>query len=157
MHPRIADQAKMQGQAAQLLRTAVEGLSDDQLRRKGSPSNNDMLWVAAHLTTVRYIMAGLLGLGLEKPWGTRFDRGVEPDGPEPAIDEILARLDEVSAALAARYEQLGDGELGAPSGRFPSTDRTIGGAIHCLTSHDAYHLGQLGFLRRMVGASRVVG
>jgi hypothetical protein len=157
MHPRIADQVAMQRQAAQLLRAATDGLNDEQLRRRGSPSNNNMLWVAAHLTTVRCIMARMLGVDVPKPWGTRFDRGAETSGPEPAIEEILARFDEVSAALWVRYAELGDDELKAPSGRFPSTDQTIGGAIHFLTFHDGYHLGQLGYLRKMAGGTRVVG
>jgi hypothetical protein len=157
MHPRIADQVAMQQTAGKLLRAAVEGLSDEQLRRKGSPSNNDMLWIAAHLATVRHVMARMLGLDVPIPWEARFGRGAEARDPEPPIAEILARFDEASAALMDRYERLRDDDLNAPCGRFPSTDQTVGGAIHFLTFHDGYHLGQLGFLRKMAGGSRVVG
>ncbi len=157
MNPRIIDQVAIQKTAAQLLRTALDGLDDERLRRRGSPHNNSMLWVAAHLTTVRFVMARMLGLDLPIPWDGHFGTGADFGTPEPARDEILARFDQVTAALMDRYEQLGEADLGAPSGRFPSSDQTIGGAIHFLTFHDGYHLGQLGFLRKMAGGSRLVG
>ncbi len=157
MHPRIIDQVAMQQTAAQLLHGAVEGLDDEQLRRRGSPHNNSMLWIASHLTTVRFVMARMLGLDLPIPWDGHFGRGAEFGTPEPAMEEILTRFEQVTAALMDRYEQLGDEDLNAPSARFPSADRTIGGAIHFLTFHDGYHLGQLGFLRKMAGGSRLVG
>ena len=157
MHPRIADQAAMQQTGTQVLHRAFDGLSDDQLRRRGSEVNNNMLWIAAHITTVRIHMAHMLGLEIVNPWGGRYNRGSQFGEVEAPAAAILAKFDEVSEALQKRYPQLTDAELGASSEGFPSTDKTVGGSIHFLTFHDAYHIGQLGFLRKQVGAANLVG
>ena len=48
--------------------------------------------------------------------------------------------------------------MSAPAPRdFPVPDKTIRGAINFLAYHEAYHLGQMGYLRKWLGKDSLRG
>lgn len=123
--------------------------------RVRDPAGHDALWIVGHLAITRrrlVAMAGLPPLGAE--WDAAFQRGTRPEAVPEGIDPTLlvAAIHEAQRQLAGRWDAIADTDLAKPLGRtLPDGSDTIGGAIRFLSWHEAYHLGQLGLLRRLAG------
>jgi uncharacterized damage-inducible protein DinB len=159
MHPSIQHAVQIQGANTGLFTRALEGVTDEQARRRPCGNTNPLVWIAGHLVTTRCILARVVGVEREIPWGGMFTRGavLDPAAATPPLEEIRKAWDDVTAALMARFEQLGDAELNAPAGQFPSLDKTLRGALATAALHDSYHVGQMAFLRRALGLGQLVG
>jgi hypothetical protein len=159
MHPSIAHAVQIQGVNTNLFTRALEGVTAEESLRRPSEHTNPLLWIAAHLVTTRCYLGKVVGLECEIPWGARFARSAELDlsAALPSLGEVVSRWNEISAALAARFEQLGEPELAAPAGTFPSQDQTVRGALAMAALHDSYHVGQLAYLRKGLGRGQLVG
>jgi hypothetical protein len=91
-------------------------------------------------------------------WLPHFDTGSHLGDAErdahPTLDELLARWRALDDAIARRLGELTEAELSAPpTARLPSPDGTLRGALAAVAFHEAYHLGQLGYVRRWLGYS----
>ena len=70
----------------------------------------------------------------------------------PTLGEIREEWLAVSPVLEARLAALTPEDLaGKTTQRFPIDDATLAGTLAFLLHHEAYHLGQLGLLRRAAG------
>jgi hypothetical protein len=159
MHPSIVHAVQIQGVNTNLFTRALDGVTDEQALRRPTEHTNPLLWIAGHLVTTRCYLGKVVGLECEIPWGARFARSAALDlsAPLPTLDEVRSSWNEISAALAARFEQLGEPELAAPAGAFPSLDQTTRGALAMAALHDSYHVGQLAYVRKSLGHGQLVG
>ena len=160
MDSRIVALAGQMDSATNLFRSALVGVEREPFLRRPGPHSNPMVWVAGHLTQFRYRMAAMLGVPRELPWATLFSTGsvVGDLSAYPEREEIERLWAEVSGDLAARFATLNAAELNAPPpARIASTDGTMVGAIALFTFHEAYHVGQLGYLRRFLGYQSLMG
>ena len=65
---------------------------------------------------------------------------------------VVLAFHEAQRSMAGRWEQLAAADAAKPLGRtLPDGSDTVAGGLRFLAWHEAYHLGQLGFLRRMAG------
>nr|WP_320132392.1 DinB family protein [uncultured Holophaga sp.] len=112
-------------------------------------------WIVGHLAASRLKLAAALGSPLEPvAWEACFARGTslldipqELQGPE-----CLEVFRQTQAALESRWEGLIPADLERPIGRtLPNGSDTVRGMVAFLAWHEAYHLGQLGLLRRLAG------
>ncbi len=72
-------------------------------------------------------------------------------------DAVAAAWRGVGERIAARLPLLTPAQLDAPApGSFPGGDPSVLGALAFLSLHESYHLGQLGYLRRLLGREGVV-
>ena len=135
---------------------ALDGLDREALLRRPSPRSNPILWVAGHLVQSRARLINILGGSRELPWPDLFRTGstiVDP-GAYPDAAAISAMWRELTAELTQRLEALGPGALSAEAPpRIASADGSLGGAIANLAFHEGYHVGQLGFIRKLLGYS----
>ena len=130
---------------------ALSDLSPDQALARINGTTNHATFIALHLLDARCFIARLLGgecaHGFEA--GTDGARGVEDIEEYPPLAEILASWDRVSGLLIRRLEDADGTVLAAePPFRFPVDDETALGAVAFLAHHEAYHLGQLGLIRK---------
>jgi len=147
----IAVQLELNGR--QFLNAIEDMPAEVWLRRLGGHSNHPA-FLALHLLDARCFLLGLLGPpashGFEEVGkdATRLeDIPVYPGSPE--IAEAWRR---VSEDLPPALEGVGIEQLEAKAPHeFPVTDSTILGAVAFLAQHEAYHLGQLGLIRRAGG------
>jgi hypothetical protein len=142
-----------------LLERAIDGLQREQLLRRIPQGANPMLWIAGHLTSVRFGMATLLGEARTRPWGTMFGRGVPvpEDAALPQAAEVLSEWRTISEAVVRLMTAATDAQLAAPSPRpFPIADKTILGAVTFLVYHESYHLGQMALIRKGLGLPGLV-
>ncbi len=131
----------------------LDGLDNAAVQQRIGDGLNPMIWIAGHMAVSRCNLARALGNPVNHDWGDRFDRGAEVDDPRPfpSVEEVLAKWAEATAILKRRFEELTDEELSAAAPRdFPIADKTMRGMINFLGFHEAYHVGQLGFLRQWV-------
>lgn len=137
--------------ATQQFRDALGDLSPEHVMTRVNGTTNHAAYIALHVLDARCFMVRLLGgectHGFEA--ATEGARGVEDIEEYPSTEEILGSWDEVSELLMHRLEEVEGSVLGGePPFRFPVDDATVLGALAFLAHHEAYHLGQLGLIRR---------
>jgi hypothetical protein len=138
---------------------ALHELTADELSRAPTEHSNPMVWMAGHLAQTRVQLGRLLGLDLEVPWPTLFKRGSPPPdiAQYPSLDDIRAVWKRAGAALRSRLRELEDGALcEGLQIKIPSTDGTLRGAIVFALFHEAYHVGQMGYVRKTLGREAII-
>jgi hypothetical protein len=122
------------------------------------PAGNCLNWVVGHLVWVYELMLPSLGEEPVLAAGAleRYARGTTPlsDAAE-ALDlgELMTSWDETSRRIDAGLLRLTAAALDGPATDYPGagTDDTIRSHLSGILFHQAYHAGQLGTLRRLIG------
>lgn len=134
-----------------LFTNALDGIESKDLGRRTSDLSNHMLWVAGHVANGREAMANLLGANIE----TRMDAFMEeldPDADYPGLSDIVEAHEAATHALLRRIPSADRDVLEAVAPMdFPVADGTILGAVSFFAEHEAYHVGQMGILRKQLG------
>ena len=129
----------------------VKGLSHEESLIQPPGGGNCLNWVAGHVVANRNFVLGLLG---EEPIWTAdesepYKRGSAPikDGSRARkFDEIVADFSKAQERIRAGLGRLKDEDLSRKQG-----EETLGDSLHLLQFHEAYHIGQVGLLRRIAG------
>jgi uncharacterized damage-inducible protein DinB len=141
-----------------LLTKALDGLSDDEAWKSPGEAN-PIYWVAGHLAVYRHALAARLGAGAELPWKDVFKRTAQPDptAKGPTLSEIRAAISAASGPLTARFAQLTEAELepDAPV-KLPTQDPSVRGMIAFFAYHEAYHVGQIAYVRKWLGYPGII-
>ena len=148
-------QARM---ADQVLRRNVDGVTHEESLRLPQPGGNCLNWVVGHLL---WVYAGALELLGQEPvldQGSlaRYARGAPPlKNPAEARDfgELMAAWVEEAERVDAGLAALPSETLGRPAPHSPSgdPDETVRSLVATILFHQAYHAGQAGVLRRVIG------
>jgi len=113
-----------------------------------------MAFITAHLVDARFYLCATLGSSEKSPLsGILDDAGSIEDVLDlPPIDEISRLWIASESHVLGEFENATAELLGTPSGNaFPTEDHTTLGVATFLVHHEAYHLGQLGLLRKGLG------
>ena len=137
------------------LKMNLEGLTHEESLVQPQPAGNCLNWIVGHILANR---AGILGLLVRDPVWNEQDAAPYQRGSTPLTDpEIAKNLDEMMALLEASQESIlsGFSEISeealqalAPSGKEGETVET---GLAGLVFHEAYHVGETGILRRLLG------
>jgi hypothetical protein len=133
---------------------ALEGVGRDALLTRPGPRSNPLLWVAGHLVQQRTRLLGALGPARQIPWDDLFGTGsiIGDLKVYPSIGELDAVWRSATDELLRRMESINAATLAAPSPEWlRSQDGTLLGALAFAAMHEAYHVGQMGFLRKWLG------
>jgi hypothetical protein len=123
--------------------------------RYRDPAGHDARWIVGHVAIHRRRVAALVGNPCTAvDWESAFQRGSSsadvPDHVDPYA--VHAACHDAHAHMVLGWPTLTEEALLQSVGRvLPDGSRSVGGAIRFLAWHEAYHLGQLGLLRRMIG------
>lgn len=137
-----------------LFTNALADLDEVDATARPNGHTNNVAFIAGHLVESRAWTARLAGANAPAPFGGVLEHAMTIDdvGTLPRLDAIRAAWPEVTASLAGALELLDAGRLEAPtSQRFPGVPDTMLGALVFLGHHEAYHIGQLGLLRKYLG------
>lgn len=159
MHASIGPVAEQVRITTNLFLRAMNGVPPEMAMRRPGPQSNPLLWLAGHLTHFRSRLLTLLGVPRDFPWGRMFDTGAQvgPAEQYPKPEELVAMWEELSTLLMERLGTLTDADLSMPpAARVPSTDATVRGAIGFFALHEAYHVGQMGYVRKWLGMSAII-
>jgi len=145
-------------------RGALKDLTHEQSLFQPPDGGNCPNWILGHLNLSRATWLGMLGA--KAPWAddkyARYNMGSEPlaDGSGAVdfaemVNDFFALTKPLSEALAAAspetlaqsspFDMKGDGST------------TVGMMMSGMAFHDAYHLGQIAILRRMLELAPAVG
>jgi uncharacterized damage-inducible protein DinB len=143
-----------------LITRALDGLSEDELWRRPSDHSNSMFWLLGHIVHTRGGLLRMLGEDYRTGWGDVFRRGAsEVDRQHyPMLPSIERVREDVIGRLRARLASVDDDQLSKPAPTSPApTITTVRDLIAFLAMHEAYHVGQLGFIRKLMGHSAIAG
>ncbi|MGC1461864.1 MAG: DinB family protein [Terracidiphilus sp.] len=143
-----------------MLAKAIDGLSGEQWTQRPQETSNSALWILGHIVWARSMALKFLGVSWSAPWLTHFERGSKPEDASqyPSSDEVLAAWKELSASMPPALEAVpAEAMAAATSSQSPSLDGTVGGMVSFLAMHETYHVGQVVYLRRLLGHERIVG
>ncbi len=139
-------------------RTNLEGLSTAESLQPPATGGNCLNWVVGHVLAARNHILALLGEppALAPAVAQRFERGSEPlRDPAAALDldEARAVFRDAQERILAGLQRLTPEQLAAAAPFSPGNrpDETVGSLLLGMVWHEAYHVGQLGVLRRVAG------
>ena len=151
------------GLCSYILERNIEGVSHRESLITPQPGGSCLNWVLGHLVRTRNRGLGLFG---QKPMypNSEFDayddRGGVPFRPETAIDfeELKRRFKALQEPLVNGLQGMSAEAMDQPAPFSPTGNpkETVGSLLAAFAFHEAYHVGQTGILRRVVGREGVV-
>ena len=150
------------GYLRQILEAQVGDLSEEEALFQPPEGGNCANFVLGHITVSRNEMLELVGLPASWEPGARarYERGSEPiAGPGPGVlpfAELLRLHEETQAPLVERIVAMSEAELAVRVPWFGG-DLDKQGVLAGYLFHEAYHLGQLGLIRRLLGKPSALG
>ncbi|MFQ5510275.1 MAG: DinB family protein [Candidatus Krumholzibacteriia bacterium] len=134
----------------------VDGVSNAESLVQPEKHGNCLNWVMGHIVAYRNEVLKVLG---EEPVMSetdveRYKRGSEPitcEGSSTPLDRLLDDFDTSQERLNRALENISEETLNRKMG-----EETVASALGGLQFHEAYHVGQLGVLRRIVGKSGAI-
>lgn len=143
--------------------TAKDGQLYAQARRRGrryamrptAAWGNTMNWIVGHVVRTRNQALGLLGGQPPFDDGEFEPYGVGTFDPNRALrlEELKRRFDALGPALTGALEKTTAEQLSgaAPFSPTGNPNETVGSLLASIAFHEAYHLGQTGLSRRLLG------
>jgi len=158
----VANVAHQYALSTNLVLQCTADIQPDHWFAQPCDASNHLMWVAGHVLNTRSrVILGLLGgqpRGYSEELFARGGKLVERS-KYPTPQEIRDAWTKVSADLATAFTNVTDQLLSqpAPKSNAPNFDGTVGGLIAFFALHEAYHVGQLAYLRKFLGYSQLVG
>jgi uncharacterized damage-inducible protein DinB len=143
-----------------IISKAIADVSPEDWFRKPGDDSNHLMWLLGHVVVHRGLVLKTLGGQWERSWGPLFVRGSErvDDAEYPTIDEMREAWSQISEQLKNTFRETPEDVLTKPVAEgLPSFDKKVSGTIAFLAFHDAYHTGQVSFLRKWLGYGQTVG
>ena len=140
-----------------LMLNCLEDVSDEIARARPGTDSNSLAFIALHLHDARHYLAKYLGVAEPDPFQqiTFNAGGIEDIDIYPSLSEMRTAWMEISLALEPQFAQLTADEIDQPSPEdapdFPVQDHSVLGGMAFLLQHEAYHIGQMAFLRKFHG------
>ena len=158
VEPSLAPVAHQFRDTTRLYGRALDGVTRDALLTRPGPQSNPLLWVAGHLVQQRTRLLGALGPARQIPWDDIVGTGsiIGDLRVYPRIGELEAVWRSSTEELLRRLQNISAGELNAPAPPWLRTqDGTLLGALSFAALHEAYHIGQMGFIRKWLGLESI--
>ncbi len=126
---------------------AFSDLTDEVALERPSKRSNHMNWLLGHILHCRFMLGNMIGIEAKNPFGNVYWDAIE-DSAYPSIKEMLAEFPQISKKLEERLSHMTDDELNSK----PNPDRPAPAElVSFFVYHEAYHLGQLGYARKIIG------
>jgi uncharacterized damage-inducible protein DinB len=146
------------GVGAFVLDRNLAGISNQESLRPPQPGGNTMNWIVGHVVRTRNKALGLLG---DTPLFDDAEFEAYGHGSTAAplpLDELKRRFDALGPALDTALERTSPQQLSAAAPFSPTgnPNETVGTLLASIAFHEAYHLGQTGLSRRLLGKRGVL-
>ncbi|NNG15807.1 MAG: DinB family protein [Gemmatimonadales bacterium] len=136
-----------------IMQVVTKDLTDDVARRQARGDEGaSIAWVIGHLLHYRHELMKILGSPEDDPF--KEFSGSATDGMDyPALEELTKSWAEVSQRVLAVVSRATDQQIEAalPADGGPHAERRVLDTLIFFTWHEAYHMGQLGTLRKQFG------
>ena len=134
----------------ELLVKALDGLSREELLHRAGPTSNPLIWMAGHIAVMRFRIGNVLGPVESVPMEELFGGPSQPEhvGQYPELAAIRSFHQQATDRLFARLRAATPDLL---AGKSPRSDDSIGKTVNVLAYHEGLHVGQMFFLRKLLG------
>jgi hypothetical protein len=142
------------GVGAIVLERNLSDVTNEESFRPPKPSGNTMNWIVGHVVRTRNQALGLLG---EAPPFADEDFSAYAAGSNTGetltLDELKRRFKTLGPMLDAALRRSSPERLSvtAPFSPTGNPNETVGTLLASIAFHEAYHLGQTGLSRRLLG------
>jgi len=151
------------GLCSHILERNLAGLSHEESLINPQPAGSCLNWVLGHVTRTRNRALSLVGgrpLFANEEFDAYDDNGGVTFQAETAIhlDELKRRFKALQEPLVSGLDSMSIEAMDKPAPVSPTgnPNETVGSLLAALAFHEAYHVGQTGMLRRIVGREGVV-
>lgn len=127
---------------------ALEDIQEEDAALRLTEETNPINWLTGHIVSCRYMLANMIGLQVAEPFPDLFGKlkGFDPDAEYPSLVNLQRHWPEISSQLLEQLKALSPEAL---------QKEAFGGKlldiILFFAYHEAYHIGQLGLLRKGLG------
>lgn len=130
-------------------------INEEESDKRIAPGINNVKWLAGHLVWAQRGVARLAGVNLDIEWLGYFDsQAANHPGDEvkrPSLDEIKEAWKKYNDQIRNGLENLSEEALNSPFEFVLPDFRTNEGFWAFMNHHQAYTIGQIGILRRVLG------
>lgn len=133
-----------------MIREILPHLSHDDLVHAPAEGQSSVLHLYGHVTTLRHRLFNAISpQPVAVPFEDVFGGFAKPAAATPSKAAVDAAFADITLRLHERFATMTPQELSAPGrgqGEFPTDDGTMLGTIAFLAYHEAYTVGQMGYL-----------
>lgn len=130
-----------------IFHNALADITDEQALMRPNDRTNHYNWLLGHVATCRCMLANAIGLRVENPHGDLYFKAIG-DYHYRDMADIQALWESISVRLTDYLAGLSREELDAHVEGMPVSRLDM---IVFYQYHEAYHLGQMGLLRKVLG------
>jgi hypothetical protein len=133
---------------------SLTGVGEDLWVKRAESGVNNFVDTSCHLLGARFFLANMLGweIGCSLAEALQQVKKVDELPELPTLAAVESAWKELSAGMEERFDELTDTLLNQESGQpFPVASKSRSGGALFLLSHEAYHIGQMAYLRRIFG------
>jgi len=139
----------------------VKDLSPEEWLKRPEGCVNHVAWIVGHVIWARKSVLTRLGAEWSAPWLGMFARGekIDESAAYPSPDTLMQAWQDVAGALQHALENASDEVVAQPAPKPgpPSADGRLSGTIGFLAWHETYHVGQISYLRGLLGHKSLMG
>jgi uncharacterized damage-inducible protein DinB len=139
----------------------LNGLSPEEWLKRPEGAGNHITWLVGHLIWSRKSVVARLGGSWSAPWLGLFARGEKLDGTAayPSPDALVGAWKDVTSALERALENATDEQVAQPAAQPgpPTADGKLSGTVRFMAWHETYHLGQISYVRVLLGHKGMMG
>lgn len=139
-----------------LINTFNDVTEEFSLRRPNNKTNS-MLFVLLHTMDARYFLLRNIGLEIKNPFGKYVDwaNTIDDIKKYPKLKSVLAEWKKLDKILDEKLNRISSKKLDAKSDMDFAGGKKVLNMIAFLAEHEAYHVGQLAFIRKFLGMKAV--
>lgn len=140
----------------QLFNNVLEGINETDAKYRVKGNTNHIVWMADNMVNARFWLAKVLNLAEEDPHESLFKdaKALNENYLYPTLDALLVQWHKISPSLLEKLRQMSDEELLLPCLLGMETlfiDENYLNAIGMCIDREAYLMGQLGLMRKILG------
>lgn len=141
-----------------LYKNVLNDVEEPKSNQRVSETMNHIKWVAGHLLSARMNLLKIAGREPDEHYDQLFGHGngIDPNADYPVIEEILEKWDSTSILVRTVLAQLPEEALDGEMTQTPIGDSSLRGFLAFMMHHEAYHIGQLGILRKYIGLDAMI-
>ncbi len=137
-----------------LFNNVLSEITDDQADSRANDKINHLKWLAGHVTSARMGLGKFGGLDEDKSMEEFFGhgKGIDPSKNYPSLKEIQEKWNFISDKISTGLENIPTEVLSSDAPvQVPVSDPSMEGFLGFMMHHEAYHIGQMGILRKFMG------
>jgi len=127
---------------------AIDGITTEDSTKRMNENINHIAWLTGHIVSCRYMLCGMLGVQVSEPYPELFGnlKTIQEDVTYPSLTELVNVLPEITEQLISKLNSMSEEDF-----RKDAFGGKLIDIVLFFTYHEAYHIGQIGILRKALG------